>query len=179
MGGGICGTRCYDCARGAVYSIAVCCPKVIHRPSCSNSMLKGSKFFDTMYRKWWFFFLIILNLYYIEDYTQKGKINAQTIFAQKVVSQVYVIIHWYSTKSAVNYVSPPIKGNPIFWDVLFYKSGDNQLSHKATEGRFVGAGSNRSHAAWTEFMPCGLRKHMQTNRWKFIFTYNECSSGSS
>ena len=74
--GGICGTRCNYCTRGAVHSIAVCRQKVIHSPSHSISMRKGNTFFDTMYHKKRFFTLTILNLYYIEDYTQKGKINA-------------------------------------------------------------------------------------------------------
>ena len=115
MGGGICGTRHNACTRSAVYSIAVCCPKVIHCPSNSNSMRKGSKIFDTVYRKWWFFCdigLFTLNLYYIEGYTQRAKSALNPYPHKKVVSQVYVIIHWYSAKSAVKYSSPPIKGNP-------------------------------------------------------------------
>ena len=45
------------------------------------------------------------------------------------------------------------KENLSVTEVLSKKSGDDLLSHKRNEVKFVGAGSNRSHAAWTEFMP--------------------------
>ena len=40
------------------------------------------------------------------------------------------------------------------------------LSHKRNVVEFVGAGSNRSHAAWTEFMPVRVakRRHHQERR---------------
>ena len=51
-------------------------------------------------------------------------------------------------------------------EVLSKKSGDDLLSHKRNEVEFVGAGSNRSHAAWTEFMPVRVakRRHHQERR---------------
>ena len=48
-------------------------------------------------------------------------------------------------------------------ETLSKKSGDDLLSHKRNVVEFVGAGSNRSHAAWTEFMPVRVadRRHHQ------------------
>ena len=43
------------------------------------------------------------------------------------------------------------------------------LSHKQNEVEFVGAGSNRSHAAWTEFMPVRVaerRHHQESGHWQ-------------
>ena len=45
------------------------------------------------------------------------------------------------------------KRTSVFQLKFSRKSGDDLLSHKRNEVEFVGAGSNRSHAAWTEFMP--------------------------
>ena len=62
------------------------------------------------------------------------------------------------------------KRTSIAWSSL-RKSGDDLLSHKRNAVEFVGAGSNRSHAAWTEFMPVRVaeRRHHQERRltmWK-------------
>ena len=54
----------------------------------------------------------------------------------------------------------------VVTEVLLEKSGDDLLSHKRNEVKFVGAGSIRSHAAWTEFMPVRVanRRHHQERR---------------
>ena len=58
------------------------------------------------------------------------------------------------------------KEAPNFRLELPSKSGDDLLSHKRNEVKFVGAGSIRSHAAWTEFMPVRVakRRHHQERR---------------
>ena len=62
--------------------------------------------------------------------------------------------------SVFTYKKDTLKGCP------FCKSGDDLLSHKRNEVKFVGAGSIRSHAAWTEFMPVRVakRRHHQERR---------------
>ena len=46
------------------------------------------------------------------------------------------------------------------------------LSHKRKEVKFVGAGSNRSHAAWTEFMPVRVAKAL-ANEWVKIHFHTQ------
>ena len=46
------------------------------------------------------------------------------------------------------------------------------LSHKQNEVEFVGAGSNRSHAAWTEFMPVRVAKAL-ANEWVKIHFHTQ------
>ena len=69
------------------------------------------------------------------------------------------------------------KEAPNFSSELPSKSGDDLLSHKAaserSEGsRFVGAGSIRSHAAWTEFMPVRVAKAL-ANEWVKIHFHTQ------
>ena len=56
--------------------------------------------------------------------------------------------------------------------VLLEKSGDDLLSHKRNEVEFVGAGSIRSHAAWTEFMPVRVAKAL-ANEWVKIHFHTQ------
>ena len=46
------------------------------------------------------------------------------------------------------------------------------LSHKRNEVKFVGAGSIRSHAAWTEFMPVRVAKAL-ANEWVKIHFHTQ------
>ena len=49
---------------------------------------------------------------------------------------------------------------------------DKQELSNAQKGRFVGAGSNRSHAAWTEFMPVRVAKAF-ANEWVKIHFHTQ------
>ena len=57
--------------------------------------------------------LIVLNLDYIKDYTQRAKSTLKPVSHKRVVSQPSDIICLKSTKSAVNSISPPMKGYPF------------------------------------------------------------------
>jgi hypothetical protein len=64
------------------------------------------------------------------------------------------------------------KEAPNFRLELPSKSGDDLLSHKRNEVKFVGAGSIRSHAAWTEFMPVRVAKAL-ANEWVKIHFHTQ------
>ena len=81
----------------------------------------------------------------------------------------------------VNKTAPPgekgidtciCKKTSPFGTRLFIKSGDDLLSHKRNKVEFVGAGSIRSHAAWTEFMPVRVAKAL-ANEWVKIHFHTQ------